>query len=183
MKNSISPLSVEGFAHSILLLRGQKVLLDVDLAAMYGVETRALLQAVKRNEQRFPDDFMLRLTADEWQSLRSQFVILKIGRGQHRKYLPFAFTEQGIAMLSSVLKSERAIAVNIEIMRAFVRMRELLASNKALAKQLMALESRVTNKLAAHDQAIADILKTIRELMMPVPRKSRPIGFTANLED
>lgn len=183
MKNSIAPLSFEGIAHAILLVRGQKVLLDSDFAAMYGVTTKVLLQAVKRNERRFPEDFMLRLAADEWQALRSQFVTLKLGRGQHRKYLPYAFTEQGVAMLSSVLKSERAIAVNIEIMRAFVRMRELLASNKALARQLKDLELRVSKKLAVQDKAIADILKTIRELMAPQVRKSRPIGFTANLDE
>lgn len=133
MKKSVALFSVEDIANSILLVRSQKVLLDSDLAALYGVETKVLLQAVKRNRRRFPEDFMLRLAADEWQALRSQFVTLKIGRGQHRKYLPYAFTEQGVAMLSSVLKSERAIAVNIEIMRAFVRMRQLLATNKVLA--------------------------------------------------
>jgi len=110
--------------------------------------------------------------------LRSQIVISKAGRGG-RRYLPYAFTEQGVAMLSSVLRSKRAIAVNIEIMRAFVRMRELLASNKLLAQQLQKLEKKV----ASHDVAIADVLRTIRELMAPVPQKSRPIGFTAKLED
>jgi hypothetical protein len=117
---------------------------------------------------------MLQLTAPEWKSLRSQFVTLKTGRGQHRKYLPYAFTEQGVAMLSSVLNSERAISVNIEIMRAFVRMRELLATNKELAKQLDELE----RKVSTHDQAIVGILKAIRELMNPP--KSHPIGFTVD---
>ena len=116
-KNSIA-VTMERIAQSILILRNHKVLLDADLAAMYGVETKVLLQAVKRNPQRFPADFMLQLTAQEWAALRSQFVTLKPGRGQHRKYLPYAFTEQGVAMLSSVLNSERAITVNIEIMRA-----------------------------------------------------------------
>jgi phage regulator Rha-like protein len=173
------PISVDRITESILVLRGHKVLLDSDLAALYGVESKVLLQAVKRNIKRFPDDFMLQLTADEWTALRSQIVTLKTGRGQHRKYLPYAFTEQGVAMLSSVLKSQRAIAVNIEIMRAFVRMRELLASNKALAQQLQKLE----RKVASHDVAIADVLRTIRELMNPLPPKSRPIGFTAKFED
>ena len=110
---------------SILVLRGQRVLLDAELAALYGVETRALIQAVHRNRARFPADFMFQLNAAEWLALRSQFVISKAGRGG-RRYPPYAFTEQGVAMLSSVLGSERAVAVNIEIMRAFVRMRELM---------------------------------------------------------
>jgi hypothetical protein len=137
-----------------------------------------LIQAVKRNRERFPGDFMLQLNAEEWAALRSQIVISNVGRGG-RRYLPYAFTEQGVAMLSSVLKSKRAIAVNIEIMRAFVRMRELLATNKTLAQQLQKLE----RKVASHDVAIADVLRTIRELMNPLPPKSRPIGFTAKFEE
>jgi phage regulator Rha-like protein len=178
-KSAIRPISVDRITQSILVLRGHKVLLDSDLAALYDVPTKVLLQAVKRNIDRFPDDFMLQLGAEEWAALRSQFVTLKTGRGQHRKYLPYAFTEQGVAMLSSVLKSKRAIAVNIEIMRAFVRMRELLASNKTLAQQLQKLE----RKVASHDVAIADVLRTIRELMNPLPLKSRPIGFTAKFDE
>lgn len=108
---------------------------------------------------------MLQLTATEWATLRSQIVTLKAGRGQHRKYLPYGFTEQGVAMLSSVLKSDRAIAVNIQIMRAFVRMRQMLVSNKELAQKLDQLEARIEKKLAAHDEAIAAILAAIRELM------------------
>lgn len=168
------PVPIERITQSIFILRGHKVLLDADLAAMYGVEIKVLLQAVKRNLGRFPADFKLQLTADEWSSLRSQFVTLKTGRGQHRKYLPHAFTEQGVAMLSSVLNSERAIAVNIEIMRTFVRMRELLASNKELAQQLNKLE----RKVSSHDEAIVGILKTIRQLMNPPESKQRSIGFT-----
>jgi hypothetical protein len=178
-ESAIRPISVGRITQSILVLRGHKVLLDSDLAALYDVPTKVLLQAVKRNIDRFPDDFMLQLGAEEWAALRSQFVTLKTGRGQHRKYLPYAFTEQGVAMLSSVLKSKRAIAVNIEIMRAFVRMRELLASNKTLAQQLQKLE----RKVASHDVAIADVLRTIRELMNPLPLKSRPIGFTAKFDE
>jgi ORF6N domain len=112
---------VEQISQSILVFRGHKVLLDEDLAVLYGVATRVLLQAVRRNRERFPEDFMIQLTAAEWAVLRSQSVILKTGRGQHRKYLPYAFTEQGVAMLSSVLNSKHAIAINIEIMRAFVK--------------------------------------------------------------
>lgn len=130
IKNKSSALvSVERITQSILILRGHKVLLDANLAALYGVTTGVLVQAIKRNLERFPEDFMFQLTTAEWTALRSQFVISNEGRGG-RRYAPYAFTEQGVAMLSSVLKSTRAIAVNIEIMRAFVRMRELLASNK-----------------------------------------------------
>ena len=142
----------EQIDHSILVVRGHKVLLDEQLASFYGVEARALVQAVKRNISRFPEDFMLRLDADEWaalrpqlaaSSLRSQSVILKMGRGQHRKYLPYAFTEQGVAMLSSVLRSPRAIEVNIQIMRAFVRLRQLLSVHKELAQHLTKLEEQM----------------------------------------
>jgi ORF6N domain len=134
----------ENIGQFILVLRRHRVLLDQDLAELYGVQTRVLVQAVKRNLSRFPGDFMFQLTAAEWAALRSQTVILKPGRGQHRKYLPYAFTEQGVAMLSSVLNSERAITVNIEIMRAFVRIRELLASDNALALKYYANKTLIT---------------------------------------
>jgi phage regulator Rha-like protein len=176
-------VGVEDISRAILVVRGHKVLLDADLAALYGVDTRVLLQAVKRNRERFPADLMIQLTAAEWAALRSQIVTLKRGRGQHRKYLPYAFTEQGVAMLSSVLKSARAIAVNIQIMRAFVRMRELLISNRELAQKLDQLEARLEKKLASHDKAIAAILSAIRELMNPTPPRRRSIGFTADLEE
>jgi ATP-dependent Clp protease ATP-binding subunit ClpA len=178
---SSAVVGVEDISRAILVLRGHKVLLDAELAALYGVDTRVLLQAVKRNRERFPADFMIELTAADWAALRSQIVTLKRGRGQHRKYLPYAFTEQGVAMLSSVLKSARAIAVNIQIMRAFVRMRELLISNRELAQKLDQLEARLEKKLASHDEAIAAILSAIRELMTPTPPKRRGIGFTADL--
>jgi hypothetical protein len=177
-----SPVPVEQIGRSILVLRGHKVLLDEHLAALYGVPTRVLIQAVKRNLARFPEDFMFQLSAAEWAALRSQIVISKIERGG-RRYAPYAFTEQGVAMLSSVLNSGRAIAVNIEIMRTFVRMRELLASNKVLAKRFAQLEARLDKKLAEHDDAITAILSAIRELMNPPPPKRRPIGFTANLDE
>jgi len=115
---------------SILVLRGHRVILAADLAKIYGVEPRALNQAVKRNQERFPEDFMFQITKEEFNSLRSHFVTLK--RGQHRKYLPYVFTEQGVAMLSSVLNSERAIQVNIQIMRAFIKLKEMLATHKDL---------------------------------------------------
>ena len=173
---------VEHISRSILVLRGHKVLLDEELAALYGVTTGALVQAVKRNSSRFPPDFMFQLTATERAVLRSQSVISTPSRGG-RRYMPYVFTEQGVAMLSSVLASERAIAVNIEIMRAFVRMRELLASNKALAHRIDELEARIEKKLATHDEAIAAILSAIRQLMNPPPPKRRPIGFTADLRE
>lgn len=162
---------MERITQAILLIRGQKVMLDNDLADLYQVEIKVLNQAVKRNIARFPDDFMFQLTAGETAHLRSQFVTLKTGRGQHRKYLPYAFTEQGVAMLSSVLRSDRAIHVNIEIMRAFVRLRQMLASNAELARKLAALERK-------YDAQFKVVFDAIRELMTPpVPKKKRPIGF------
>jgi ORF6N domain len=154
-------VSVEQITQSILVFRGHKVLLDEDLAILYGVATRVLLQAVRRNRERFPEDFMIQLTATEWAVLRSQSVILKTGRGQHRKYLPYAFTEQGVAMLSSVLNSKHAIAINIEITRAFVKLCDLLSSNRELARRFAQLETRLDKKLTEHDEAIA----AIRQLM------------------
>ena len=171
-------MPVKHIAQSIRILRGQRLLLDANLAPLYGVPTGALVQAVKRNLDRFPEDFMFQLTAGEWATLRSQLVISNEGRGG-RRYAPYAFTEQGVAMLSSVLKSHHAIAVNIEIMRAFVRMRELLASNKELAQKLTELERKVDS----HAQAIVGILKAIHELMHTPEPKKRPIGFTANLDE
>ncbi|MCK9459207.1 MAG: ORF6N domain-containing protein [Proteobacteria bacterium] len=156
---------------TILFVRGYKVILDADLAAMYGVETRELVQAVKRNRERFPEDFMFRLTDEESVSLRSQAVILKkSGRGQHRKYLPYAFTEQGVAMLSTVLRSPRAVQVNIEIMRAFVRLRQMLVANADLARKVAALEKQ-------YDAQFKVVFDTIRELMAPEARPKRRIGF------
>jgi len=161
-------IPTEYIAQAIHLIRGQKVLLDADLAALYGVETKVLLQAVKRNHERFPEDFMFQLTADEFDDLRSQSVTSSWGG---RRYRPYAFTEQGVAMLSSVLRSPQAIAVNIEIMRAFVRLRELLASHKALAKRLEELEAKT-------DSRFKQVFEAIRQLMMPPdPPKKRQIGF------
>jgi hypothetical protein len=157
-------------AGAIVLLRGHKVMLDADLADLYGVETRALNQAVRRNAARFPEDFMFRLTAEEAAGLRSQFVISNPRGG--RRVLPYAFTEQGVAMLSSVLRSPRAILVNIEIMRAFVQLRALLGSNAELAKKLVALEKK-------YDGQFKVVFQAIRELMAPPARRKRRIGFRA----
>jgi len=164
-------IPMERIKQAIFLIRGHKVMLDSDLADLYEVEIKALNQAVKRNIGRFPDDFMFQLTAEEATRLRSQIVTLKTGRGEHRKYLPYAFTEQGVAMLSSVLHSDRAIHVNIEIMRAFVRLRQMLASNVDLARKLVALEKK-------YDAQFKAVFDAIRELMTPSePKKKRPIGF------
>jgi hypothetical protein len=154
----------EQITQSILVFRGHRVLLDEDLAALYGVTTGVLVQAVKRNIARFPVDFMFQLTPAEWAVLRSRIVISRSGHGG-RRYAPYVFTEQGVAMLSSVLGSERAITINIEIMRAFVKLRDLLNSNLELARRFAQLETRLDKKLTEHDQAIAAILSAIRQLM------------------
>lgn len=146
-------------------------MLDADLAMLYGVLTKALVQAVKRNRSRFPSDFMFQLTSEESSALRSQFVTsnLKQGRGG-RRYAPYAFTEQGVAMLSSVLRSSRAIQVNIEIMRTFVCLRQILASHADLARRLKALERK-------YDAKFKVVFDAIRELMAPPARSPRHMGF------
>jgi hypothetical protein len=150
--------TAERITDSIGIVRGHSVLLDVDLASLYGVETRVLLQAVKRNMERFPEDFLLQLTADEWESLRSQIVISNVGRGG-RRYTPYAFTEQGVAMLSSVLNSSRAIAVHIEIMRAFVRMRGGPASDSEVVREL----TKVKRQVEAHDTVLVRVMDSMSE--------------------
>ena len=173
----------------IAVFRHHRVLLDADLAELYGVPTKVLLQAVKRNSERFPEDFMFQLNADEWQSLRSQSVTSNNGRGG-RRYAPYAFTEQGVAMLSSVLNSPQAIAVNIEIMRAFVRLREVILSNKDLAQRLDELENKadlieIKHDTFAHNTRVQlkQVFEAIRELSAPPePVKKRGIGFVNNDE-
>ena len=151
-----------------------KVMLDADLAELYGVPTGRLNEQVKRNIDRFPPEFMYLLTKVEAESLRSQIATLKPGRGQHRKYLPYVFTEHGAIMAASVLDSERAVQVSIYVVRAFVQLREMLSSNKALARKLNELE----RKLTTHDHAITELIEAIRQLMTPPePKKKRPIGF------
>ena len=171
-------MAVEAIASRILTLRGQRVIVDADLAALYGVPTKRLNEQVRRNAERFPADFMFALSQEEWDALRSQFATLKTGRGQHRKYLPFAFTEHGAIMAATVLNSPRAVEVSIYVVRAFVQLRELLAGHKELAKRLNELETRMERKRMTQDQAIAGILDAIRQLMAPPPTpKKRPIGF------
>lgn len=168
MADRQSLVPAEQIEKSIVLIRGQKVMLDADLAALYGVQTGILTRAVRRNIDRFPGDFMFRLTNKEFTILKSQFGISSRWGG--RRYPPYAFTEQGVAMLSSVLRSRRAVRVNIEIMRAFVRLRRMLASNAELAAKLAALERK-------YDEQFKVVFDAIRRLMAPPERKGRRIGF------
>ncbi|MDP3439882.1 MAG: ORF6N domain-containing protein [Azonexus sp.] len=156
---------------SILTLRGQRVMLSSDLATLYGVETKVLTQAVKRNIKRFPADFMFQLNHDEWASLKSQTVTSNRGG---TRYAPYVFSEQGIAMLSSVLRSEQAVQVNIEIMRAFVRLRRILSEHQEIARRLDTLESH-------YDAQFKAVFDAIRQLMMPPHSNKNPIGFTAEI--
>lgn len=166
-------IPIESIQRRILLIRGHKVILDATLAELYGVPTKVFLQAIRRNRRRFPADFMFTLAAKEWTALRSQTVTSKSGRGG-RRYAPLVFTEQGVAMLSSVLNSERAIDVNIAIMRAFVQLRHLLATHREMAGKLVELE----RKLEGHDEAIANLFEAMRQLLAPAaPEHSRKIGF------
>jgi hypothetical protein len=161
---------VERVTKSIFFIRGERVLLDEALATLYGVETRALVQAVKRNPKRFPADFMFQLSREEWDNSKSQYVISTPESRGGRRFAPYVFTEQGVAVLSSVLRSEQAVHVNIEIMRAFVRLREILATHHELARQLNALESK-------YDAQFKAVFDAIRELMTPLVPKKKPIGF------
>jgi hypothetical protein len=186
MPNSQSLIPAERIERSILLIRGQKVLLDNDLASLYGVETKKLIQAVKRNIERFPEDFMFQLSWEEAAILKSHYVIsssptegisrsqiVTLKHGHNVKYRPYAFTEQGVAMLSSVLRSPRAVSVNIEIMRAFVQLRKMLLSHADLARKINALESK-------YDSQFKVVFDALRQLMQPPATKpKRPIGFHA----
>src|SRR5438445_6330300 len=165
-------ISTERIEKAIYLIRGEKVMLDRDLAGLYGVATKALKQAVRRNRDRFPEDFMFVLNPAEFQDWRSQFVTSKADR-KGLRYPPMAFTEHGILMLSSVLNSQRAIQVNIEIMRAFVRLRQMLASNVELSRRLDELESK-------YDRQFKVVFDAIRKLMTPGPSTRKQIGFRTN---
>ena len=170
MPNLVLP---EAISQKIYLIRGHKVMISTDLSILYGVATKVLLQAVKRNIERFPSDFMFKLSWEESAISRSQFVTLK--HGKNIKYLPYAFTEQGVSMLSSVLRSKKAIQVNIAIMRAFVKLRQILSTNKELAHKLKKLEQ----KIEKHDTEIQAIFEAIRQLMKPLVQPKRRIGFHA----
>ena len=165
MKKAMAIIPAERIAKCILQIRGHKVILDSDLADLYGVATKILIQAVKRNAERFPRDFMFQLTNEEFKNLRSQTVTSRWGG---RRYAPYAFTEQGVAMLSSVLRSKRAVEINIAIMRTFVRLREMLADNAVLRR-----------KIEKHDEQIKYIFNILAQMKaLPEPKKSsRPFGF------
>jgi hypothetical protein len=165
-----SIISREAIERKIYLIRGQRVMLDSDLAELYGVEVKQLKRQVRRNIDRFPADFMFQLSKEEDDSLRCHFGTLK--RGEHSKYLPYVFSEQGVAMLSSVLNSKRAVQVNIAIMRTFVKLREMIASHKDLAKKLEELEQK-------YDAQFRVVFDAIRELMIPPDEDKRKIGFLA----
>ena len=179
MASAKALVPAQDITRAILVLRGQRVLLDAELATLYGVTTKRFNEQVRRNRERFPEDFMFQLTAEESGSLRSQIATLKAGRGQHRKYRPYAFTEHGAIMAATILNSPRAIEMSVYVVRAFVQLRELLSSNKELARRFAQLEARIDK----HDEAIAAILSAIRQLMHPPTRKRRGIGFTADLSE
>jgi phage regulator Rha-like protein len=171
MGQQTSLVPAKRIENSILFIRGEKVILDEDLAFLYGVSTKVLIQAVKRNKQRFPADFMFQLKTEEFASLRSQFVTSKPKKGRGgRRYPPYAFTQEGVAMLSSVLKSARAVKVNIEIMRAFVRLRKILASHAELARKLEELEKK-------YDSQFRVVFEAIRQLMAAPEKPPEKIGF------
>lgn len=175
-KTALVPL--ERITNSILIVRGQRVLLDSELAALYGVETKRFNEQVKRNLARFPPDFMFQITATEGGVLRSQIATSKIGRGG-RRYAPYAFTEHGAIMAATILNTPRAVEMSVYIVRAFLQLRSMLASNKELARRLEELE----RKFATHDRAIISIVRAIRRLMNPPEPKRRGIGFMADFEE
>jgi|SRR5271170_3738299 len=180
MRKSVAPEQIAG---AILVLRGHRVLLDAELAALYGVTTKRLNEQVKRNAARFPPDFIFRLTQAETVTLnRSQNAT---GSQKHRdpSFAPYAFTEHGAIMAATILSSSRAVEMTVHVVRAFVQLREMLASNKELARRFAQLEARLDKKLTVHDEAIAAILSAIRRLMHPPVPKRRPIGFTADLRE
>ena len=167
-------LPIETIQRSIYVVRGQKVMLDSELAILYGVETKTLVRAVKRNQDRFPEDFMFQLQDPEWENLRYQIGTSSSWGG--RRFAPYVFTEQGVAMLSSVLNSARAVQVNIGIMRAFVKLRQMLASNAELARKLAAMEKK-------YDAQFKVVFDAIRQLMSPPEKPKREIGFHVKPDD
>ena len=184
----VKPVPVERIENAILVLRGHKVMLDTNLAALYGVSTKRFNEQVRRNHSRFPVDFMFQLTDEEWDALRSQFATLNAGRGRHRKYLPYAFTEHGAIMAATILNSPRATEISVYVVRAFVRLRETLATHKALASKLETLEKQTAALAFKHDALASNtraqfkqVMDTLRELMAqpepPPEPKRRPIGF------
>lgn len=181
-KSEVTVVAASAVQGKILVIRGHQVMLDQDLAELYGVEPGALTRAVRRNKERFPNDFMFQLSKEEWENLKSQTGISSSGHGG-RRFAPYAFTEQGVAMLSSVLRSKRAVAVNIEIMRAFVEIRRAAASFKEIEERIEKLEGRTDSKLAEHEKHLVAIFKVLKELAAPPPKKKYPIGFAAAQPD
>ncbi|MGH9874764.1 MAG: ORF6N domain-containing protein [Pyrinomonadaceae bacterium] len=169
MNKSAAIISVEQIENMILLVRGEKVILDSALAALYGVSTMRLNERVSRNKRRFPSDFVFRLAKDEWKSLISQIAISKTGRGG-RRTLPYVFTEHGAIMAANVLSSQQAVEVSVQVVRAFVRLRQILTSNLELARKLDQLEKK-------YDHQFKVVFQAIRQLMEPPPPKTKPIGF------
>ena len=174
MNGQMAVVPVERIERVILSIRGEKVMLDSDLAELYGVTTKRLNEQVQRNRNRFPQDFMFQLIPEEWNALRSQSATLK--RGQHRKYLPYAFTEHGALMLANILNSERAAQTSVQVVRVFVRLRQMLASNAELSRKFAALEKK-------YDRQFKVVFDAIRQLMMPPETKRREIGFHVKRED
>lgn len=181
-KAALELIAAPAIEKRILVARDRQVMLDEDLADLYGVETKRLIQQVKRNLKRFPEDFMFQLNNAEAEALRSQIATSNSGRGG-RRYAPYVFTEQGVAMLSGVLRSERAIAVNIEIMRAFVELRRVASSYAAIEKRLKQIEQEMGARLGEHDKQLDQIFKTLRQLISPPAQPKRPVGFRPPEED
>jgi len=175
-KASLELIAAPAVEKRIFVVRERQVMLDEDLADLYGVETRILIQQVKRNSKRFPADFMFQLDKAEAEALRSQIVISNEGRGG-RRYAPYVFTGQGVAMLSGVLRSDRAVVVNIAIMRAFVELRRVASSYAALQERLEELEGEMTGRLDRHDEQLDQIFKALHQLISPPQRPKRPVGF------
>jgi ORF6N domain-containing protein len=181
-KTELQVVAAPAIEKRIFVVRGRQVMLDEDLADLYGVETKRLVQQVKRNLKRFPADFMFQLTRVEAEALRSQIATSNDGRGG-RRYAPYVFTEQGVAMLSGVLRSDRAIAVNIEIMRAFVELRRVAGSFQALEERLVQMELDIGARLSEHDEQLRQIFEALRRLIAPPPSPKRPIGFSVRGAD
>jgi DNA-binding transcriptional MerR regulator len=175
---SLEPTTAPAIEKRIFVIRERQVMLDEDLADLYGVETKRLVEQVKRNLERFPEDFMFQLDRDETAALRSQIATSSSGRGG-RRYAPYVFTEQGVAMLSSVLRSKRAIAVNIEIMRTFVELRRVASSYAAIEERL----AQVERGMGEHDEQLQQIFAALRQLISPPAQPKRPVGFRVREED
>jgi hypothetical protein len=175
-KAELQVVASQAIERRIFVVRERQVMLDEDLADLYGVETKRLIQQVKRNLKRFPADFMFQLTSAEAEVLRSQIATSNEGRGG-RRYAPYVFTEQGVAMLSGVLRSDRAITVNVEIMRAFVELRRVAGSFRELQERIDQMERDIGARLSEHDEQLRQIFEALRQLIAPPPRAKRPVGF------